>query len=216
MEIISIPQLKLSQLQHLAEDSLRITASIALLSDQRGQVKSAFDVFVAGMKKDNATSNRKTLDRTRDQLVSGFFFAIKAEEYHPYTDAGVIGKIDTLRKIAEEYGFKINKLPYDEETVAIDNMIARVEALKLTEMKHLSRWIPLIREANQNFKSASGDYFDQRMKAAATESATEAAPELLVALENLYTMLFAHATVKADELLIKAYQQLSALVHEYK
>lgn len=99
MEIISIPQLRMGQLQQLAESSLEITKPIEALKPSWKVVSAAFEAFVTGMKKDSASSDKKTLDKTRDLLLSGFFFAVKAEEYHPYTVAAVMEKIDKLREI---------------------------------------------------------------------------------------------------------------------
>ncbi|MGB3466259.1 MAG: hypothetical protein WBA74_13355 [Cyclobacteriaceae bacterium] len=45
-----------------------------------------------------------------------------------------------------------NRLPYDEQTAKIDNLLAEVKVIDLTGMDHLSRWISEIEEANNNFK----------------------------------------------------------------
>lgn len=216
MDIISIPQLKLGQLQSLTESSLSITEPITAIASERQKVQDSFKEFLAGMKKDGTSSEKKTLDKTRDNLLSGFFFSVKAEEYFPNTDTATTASHKQLLEITDSYGLKITRLPYDEETAAIDNLISRVEALDLTGLEHISRWIALIKTANENFKEASKDYLEQKVDSDLVDSATETAPELLAELENLYTMLFANAKVSSDDAQIRAYSELSELVNTYR
>ncbi len=216
MDIISIPQLKLGQLQSLTESSLSITASLTAVVVERQKVEDAFNTFLEGMKKEGANSDKSTLDKTRDNLLAGFFFSVKAEEYFPNGDESVAAALKQLRELTESYGFKITRLPYDEETSAIDNLISRVEAIDLTTLGHVARWLELIKTANENFKEASKDYLEQRVDSAALDSASEAAPVLLTQLENLYTMLFANAKVSVDDAQIRAYSELSELVNTYR
>lgn len=216
MEIISIPQLRLAQLQTLAERTLTIVKPITSLADPTVKVQAALDQFKEGMLKETTASDKKTLDKTRDGLISGFMFAIKSEEYYPSATAETQTVLEQLKKILETYGFTVNRLSYDEQTAAIDNMLAEAEKIDLTGLEYFSRWIPHIKAANENFKSASKDYLESTVSDATTESASAAAPTLITELENLYTFLFAYATVSATDELVQAYQQLTALVDSYR
>ena len=216
MEIISIPQLRLGQLQTLADKSLEITQPIALVAEAHAAAKGAYDRFLIGMQKEAAASDKKTLDKTRDAQVSGFMFGIKAETYFPHSEETVKTALKKLMQLTGDYGFKINKLPYDEETAAIDNLLAEAKAVDYTGLEHLSRWLPEIEKANAGFKEASNDYLESLLESSATDAASAAAPDLITALEDLYTLIFAHARVTGTEELTSTYQKLSTLVDTFR
>ncbi len=216
MDIISIPKLKLGQLQSLTESTLQITEPIAAIASVRLEVETAFKTFVTGMKKEGATSDKKALDTTRDNLTSGFFLSVKAEEYHPNDDPAIRETMSELRKLAVDPGFRVTKLPYAEETAALDNLVARLKELDLSPLPHLLRWVTLIETANENFKKGSQAYLEELVDEASVDSASEISTELLQQLENLYTMLFAHAKVSGEEPMIRAYAELSELVNSFR
>lgn len=216
MKLITVPQLRLGQLQTLTEQTIKLTEPIGQLSPWLADVQAAFKPFLTGMLKDPAGSDKKTLDKTRDQYLSGFFLNVKSESYYPHEDATMQEVVQKLLRVTEKYGFKINKLPYDEETAAIDNLLAELGSMELSGIPHLARWIGKIKAANESFKAASKDYLETYVKNSTTESASVAAPALTVALEDLYTMLFAHAKVAADQELVNVYQKLSELVDTYR
>ncbi|MEQ8549279.1 MAG: hypothetical protein RIC03_15315 [Cyclobacteriaceae bacterium] len=73
MEIIRLPQMRLAQLQALTENTVTITQDLPEVAAQVAAVELALENFLKGMTKSNAASNKKTLDRTRDFLNSGFY-----------------------------------------------------------------------------------------------------------------------------------------------
>lgn len=216
MEIISIPKLTLGQLQDLTNRSVEIATSIGAVSSELAVVEQAFDTFKQGMQKDQAASDKASLDRTRDTYVSGLFFDIKAEEYFPHTSEEVLKAVEQLKGLSEKYGFKISRLSYDEETTSIDNMLAELDKIDLSSLDKISRWKAEIVKANEAFKAGAKTFLDERVSASDKESASAAAPELLDALDNLYTMLFAHAKISADETIINGYVTISTLVKSYR
>ncbi|MBU2886054.1 hypothetical protein KO507_09805 [Gilvimarinus agarilyticus] len=216
MNIITIPQLRLGQLQSLTEQTLKITAPFEVLAPYTASVQAAFDPFLTGMQKETSASDKKTLDRTRDRYLSGFFYSMEAESYYPTDDPVAKEVVKKLLQITEKYGFKINKQPYDEETAAIDNLLAELAKIDLSTMPHLERWTVLIKAANADFKAASQDYLQTTVTDSKTKAASALAPALITELENLYTMSFAFAKTAPDEQLTKAYQELSELVNTYR
>lgn len=216
MNIITIPQLKLGQLQSLTEQTLTITEPFAVLAPYASVVQAAFESFLTGMQKDSTASDKRTLDRTRDQFLSGFFFGITAESYYPTDDPVVKEVLKKLLLVTGKYGTKIKNLPYNEETAAVDNLLAELAKIDLSTIPNLDRWVAKIDTANEDFKVASKDYLETTVADSETKSATFLAPALVTELENLYTMAFAFAKTAPDGQLTKAYLELSQLVKTYR
>lgn len=217
MDIINIPQLRLGQLQALTESSLKIAQPLTVLEDAVARVQTTFEVFKAGMQKDQASSDKKLLDQKRDKLISGFLMAIKAEDNFYHTDPVATDTQAALKKVMKPYTSKIIRLPYDEQTAAVDNMIEEVETVALSTLPHLARWISPIKEANKQFKDAAKDFLEDTVSSSQIVPASQVALELKRALENMYTILFAHAKLNQnDPTLTTAYQELTALVDSYR
>ncbi|MEM9339253.1 MAG: DUF6261 family protein [Bacteroidota bacterium] len=215
MTILSLPQLRLAELQSLTESLLPIATPLTEVGPQTQQVSEAFETFKQGMIKNAAASDKKTLDKTRDQLTSGLLYGVQSELLFPPTGT----ETKTLEQVAEitgRYGFGLNRLPYNEQTAETDNMLKELEALNLSSLPNISRWTGPIREANEAFKAASTDFLEGKVEAADTASATEAAPALETAIRELFTLLFAHLQISKTETLEKAYKELAALVDSYK
>lgn len=67
--------------------------------------------------------------------------------------------MDKLVNITGGYGFGLSKLSYDEQTAQTDNMLKELEALDLTPLAGVVRWIVPLKTANDAFKSVTVDYF---------------------------------------------------------
>lgn len=215
MEIITLPRLRLAQLQTLADDTLKITARFVQVADKQAQANTAYEQFKEAMKKDEANSNKKTLDRSRDALNSGFFAGVRSEQNFPH-EAETQSTLNKVLKVTDKYGLMLNRLSYDEQTAETDNMVAELEAIDFGALAHLSRWIPLIKEANGSFKEGSEKYLNSKVSVEDQASATALAPTLEHELEGLYTLMFAHAQVSQDDELANAYKKLTALVDAYR
>lgn len=114
----------------------------------------------------------------------------------------------------KKYGVKIGRLPRDEETAAIDNLLADIAQMDVTPLlpTGIPRWIPAIKAANGEYKKAAKEYISDSTNAAATKAASILAPALEEALEDLYTMLFATIKRTPSDDLKKTYGDLETLV----
>ncbi|MBU2887942.1 hypothetical protein KO507_19410 [Gilvimarinus agarilyticus] len=205
----------MAQLQTFTEDVLKITQNLTEISTQVGQVQSHFGTFKGGMTRDQASSDKPTLDRTRDSLNTGFFNGVVSEQMFPHAPAAA-DLLDQVVKITDDYGFELSRMTYDEQTAQTDNMLQQLEALDLSPLPNLSRWIRPLRTANDNFKQVSDEYFQELNASDETAAATKAAVPLTDALSNLFTLLFAHAQVSGSTELTSAYKELTTLVSTYK
>ena len=124
--------------------------------------------------------------------------------------------MDKLVNITGGYGFGLSKLSYDEQTAQTDNMLKELEALDLTPLAGVVRWIVPLKTANDAFKSVTVDYFKMATQLAETVAASNAALPLTDALNDLFTMLFAHVQITGTDELIRAYKELITQVEAYK
>ena len=216
MEMIHLPQLRLAQLQSLTESVFTICDPIEVLASEKTKLQVAFDDFKAGMVKDKASSDKSTLDKTRDNRVSGFMYGVKSEKFFPQPSKEAQEALQKVAAITESYGFKINKLPYDEESAEVDNMLAELSGVDLSLLPGLSRWPALIKEANDNFKQIAKDFLEETVKAASVSSASQAMPALESALNDLFTMFFAHMKISKTEAMEQAYKELTVLINTYR
>jgi len=215
MQLITVPKLRIAQLQSFTQSVLDITEGLSEISAQVTAVNTQFELFKAGMTRSDAESDKLTLDRTRDNLNSGFFKNVQAEQLYPY-DADTLLLLSEIVKVTNEYGFGLSRLTYDEQTAQTDNMLSRLAALDMTPFPALSRWLPLIQTANDNFKAASEDYYQALTDSGETDAATIAAPPLTDALSNLFTILFSYVQIAATDELTRAYKELITLTETYK
>jgi hypothetical protein len=219
MDLIILPRLRLKELQSLGESSLEICMPITEVEPATQAVSIALAAFKQSMLKEEASAAvKKTIDKSRDRLNYGLMHHIKAEQYFPHTKVEVQETLIKLVAIAYKYGTKLSRLPFNEESAGIDNMITELNQLNpeaLSEMG-IARWIPLIGEANTAFKAAAHEYVANSVEADELDSATSLAPALINALEGLYTLLFAHVKITNSDTLVTAYNQLDELVSALK
>ncbi|WP_258097631.1 DUF6261 family protein [Marinoscillum pacificum] len=215
MKMITVPQLRIAQLQTFTEGVLSTTANLSEVSAQVADVQAHFDAFKEGMIRAKAISDKPMLDRTRDSLNSGFFKSVEAEQLFPHK-GGAKELLDDLVKITSEYGFRLYRMTYDEQTAQTDNMLKELEGLKLGPLPAVSRWIAPLKAANDAFKATTVEYFKDVTASGDTEAATSTAPALTDSINKLFTMLFAHVQISGSEALIQAYKELITQVDAYK
>lgn len=216
MEMIKLPQMRLAQLQTLTAAALGIVKDLPEVAAQVTTIEQAFNEFQQGMLKTNAASNKRTLDRSRDLLNSGFFKGVESELLFPHEDAVSQQSVSEVSAIVDKYDYRLNRLTYDEQTAQTDNMIASLEALNLSSLPQIARWIALIKRANTEFKELVSAYIEDKTEAENTQAAGIAAIPLQDALNNLFTLLFAHAQISQTAPLTTAYQELGTLVDSYR
>lgn len=219
MELLTLPRLRNQQLQTVSEDSFKICNGLPQLEDPLAKLNQKLELFKVGMTKEKASaSNKKELDNDRDNLTVNFIKAVFAESQFPYTDQLAVEALNQVVKVVKNYGFKITRLSFNEESAALDNLISDLKKIDFTPLaaSGLSRWIPLIEEANKQFKDAVKEYIDSSANTTLVDSATAVAPSLMDALESLYTMLYAHLKLNATKELEMAYAQLQILLNSYR
>lgn len=215
MILITLPGLRLGQLQTIGENSIDICKDIPEVAPEMAKVNSSFVAFKEGMLKDKASAAKKgKLDLKRDLVVSGFMNVVFEERKFPNEVAGMVDAHAALLKIVKKYGLKIVRLRRVEETAAIDNLLADIAKLDIALLlpTGIPRWIPAIEAANGEYKKAAKEFVSDSTDDAAIKTASSLAPALEEALEDLYTMLFATIKRTPSEVLKKAYGDLETLI----
>lgn len=95
-------------------------------------------------------------------------------------------------------------------------MITELEALDLSTLSAVERWIVPMKTVNDNFKVTVKTYRQDITEAGDTAAATQAAVPLEDALKALFTILFAHVHVSNTDALVNAYKELITLVNSYR
>ena len=217
MELLNLPRLRMKELQSVAESTLRICVNITELQPATQQVNTHLEAFKKGMLKEQASAaDKKELDKERDRLLSGFMQDLKAEQYFPHQELATVDTLNKVLEITQKYGVRIYKLSYSEESSAIDNILSELEQVDTQALDNgITRWIPLIKTANNHFKTANSTYISNQVKADVTDSASALAPDLRQALEGIYTLLFAHTKITATEPILNAYRELEILIKSF-
>jgi len=110
------------------------------------------------LKKENKTQCSNMVeesDTKRDDYHRGIELIIKGNLRH--SDLTVRSAAKKLKQILDKYG-DLRPLPYDEETVAINNFCADMDKQKsLVEKLHLTEWVEMLKTENNTFQQ----YFNQ-------------------------------------------------------
>ncbi len=215
MQLINLPRLRTLELQTLAENSIKLCHNIEEVKLALTNVQSALSAFKQGMLKDKSTgASKHTLDKIRDNIISGFIHVVKAEKYFPHEDENIAKVIFNLTTILAKYGSEIIHLPMNKETDAIDNMLAEIKKVEDFELldNSLIRWIPAIESANEEFKSVSNENINSVTNPSEMDSTTKLTPYLEEALEGLYTLLYAHVKITNDNNIKNIYSQITSMV----
>ena len=86
MKMITLPRLRLAQLQSLTESLLGICNDIPALAKPVEEVSVLFPEFKEAMLKEQASAtNKKTRDKSRDGFISGLMYGIESEMCYPHT-----------------------------------------------------------------------------------------------------------------------------------
>lgn len=219
MELILLPRLRTKELQSLADETIEICTGIPVIEEPLSVVVKYLADYKASMLKDHASGfDKKVYDQKRDDLIIGLYYAIRSAQYFPFETEVEKNTLKNLADAVFKYGGRVAKLPYNEETAAIDNILSAVKKIDLAPLAAtgIASWFPLLEEANNNFKLAASDFVKDTSNANEVSAATKLAPQLIESLDNLYTLLFAYAKVNANEELSKTYQKLTVLVKSYK
>ena len=219
MKIISLPRLRLSNLQTLTLRLLEFCKGITQINEQTQKVEACFAPFSESMTKEEASAaDKQELDKVRDNLISGFFRDVSAELHFPHELPETVTAVSELHALLQKYGGRMIRQPLDMETATVINLLTEVEQLNLTALngEGLLRWPPLIKEANNKFIEASNTYISDTVESAELEAASKLAPTLIEAIEDLFKKLYAHVLISEDSQLTKLHTQLEELVESFK
>ena len=217
--ILSVPRVRVGQLQSLAENALAICSRHGQLQTATEKVRAELTEFKAGMLRQPASAAVKAeLDKVRDRLITGLFFQIRAEEHFPHESPEDKVQMANLSALKKKYNSTITSLPLDEETAAVDNLLTELKAINIAQFANgrLQIWLPLILDANNKFKTAAQGYVADSAEAAGKASATAKAPKLMAALSAMFTMMYAFVQVSGDAALLKSYSELQVLINAAK
>lgn len=212
IEMITLPRMRLAQLQSFTESFQEIVEPVTVLAPQALEVATAFTAFQESMSDDGPTSEKRALDKVRDRYISCLLDTIENEKHYPHDDAGK-ATVDQVAAIADRYGHDITRLPYDDQSSATHNMLNAMEEVGLSGMHSIERWVIVARAANETFKESANTFRKDQL--AAPVSGTKAAPALESAMQKLFSVLYAKRLLGDTEELQKVHEELQALVDDY-
>lgn len=218
MKLLVTPQMQVGKMQMFAEKVLEYCGPHEEVKKPLAAVKTQFDKYREGMRKNPALAKfKRERDKIRDTYVIGFVGALDAELHYPYSNE----ERETLLKIEEtidKYGDRIYRLPYDSETASLDNLLTDIEKLDLSVLKNdaVTKWFPVLKEANQQFKDSDSDYLDDLVDAAQIKAASALYNDLKQAVDGLFAILFGYAITGQNPEIAKTYEKLQVFVKAYR
>ena len=218
MDVLKTPRLRLAQLQSFSQSALNIVQGFPEVETETNAATTAFNAFKESMINIQISSNKKGLDDARDRLISGVVQASKAELKFPHDDSDVATAVKQFTDIVNSYGNDVAEKPYDEESAEVDNLLDELKRVDLTvlEPTGLPRWIPVIENANNAFKTRSDEVIEETAAAEYVEAATKLSSPLITALNQLFVMLFSQANSTKSEALFTAHKEIEVLVDSYR
>ena len=216
-KLITIPsKLRLNDLQKGAEDSVELLAPFEIVSVQRTNVFNVLSLFKDSMGKTKSTRDRSTVDGSRDNIIKALNLQVKASNitFRITGDDALIAKLDRLMEIVNAHAKGIARMNYDAETSAVDNYTTQLRTLDadFLDQVHITLPLTLLVASNDEFKTVSRKSISTMTEEEKTVAATQLAEELRLALNELYTVLFAQVTINPTPELETVYDELSNMV----
>lgn len=218
LEMMSVPRVRIGELHSLTEGVLKLCKPHQSLQSAVSAVETVFAQFAPAVLKTQASAEEKSaLDKERDQLLSGFFYAIRAERLFPQTEQQE-KVLNQLHSITEKYRVEIRKLPLNEETAQVDFLLNELANLDLQPLQAagLHRWAPQLKTVNEAFKKATEGFVSDSATAEQQQSASDIAPSLFSALEGLYSMFYAFMHINPSPELSQSYAELKVMTDSYR
>jgi hypothetical protein len=218
IELLKLPRLRNAQLQVAANGTIEHCKQFSELKEKLEEVNRFFEPFKEGMRKASVIgTERKQKDKVRDDYTSALMNCTIAEKLIPTDDEQVIAALENLTAVLDKYSFSVTRLPLDEETAELDNMLAEIDRLDLSalEGRDILRWPVLIKAANEDFKVVSGDFIEDNVEAKEILAASKIAPDLSHALDKVYVKLFSLINVHEKEEHIKSYLQIQEIIKSF-
>ena len=219
MKHITLPRLRLNQLQSLCETALRVCNPLPGLEVPCEQLQQRYGQFKQSLEKSLVNSSREAFDVSRDRTISGFEFHVKALRYFPNNSEAVNSALAQLEQLLSQHDPDMRSLPFDEESAAIDNYVADLKKFDFSPLAdtQLERWVSAIENENQAFKQASEAWANHKVELEKMASPSAIAPELRRLLSNLFTVLVAMRLIQSgDEALQNAYIAITEQINGFK
>ena len=215
--LITVPSnLRLNNLQKGAEDTVDMLVSFEIVNTQRTNVFNILSLFKDSMGKTKTTRDRRIEDGKRDNIMQGINLQIRAINIilRLTDDEVLITKLDRLMEIFNAHAKGIAKLNYDAETTAVDNYTTQLRTLDadFLDQAHITQPLALLEAANADFRTVSRESITSMTEEEKTVAASQLAEQLRLALNELYTVLFAQVTINPTTELETVYDELSNMV----
>lgn len=216
--LVTPSRLKISQFQRLAEKVIIKCKPIVVLQSYAEIVEVSLKALIDGVHKEQIKYHKKLYDYTRDFLGGALYDEVDVELKFPNHPEEVKAEIEKADVILTKYGREVFRKPYDQESIDIDNMLDELLGLnqELLEQTHIVRWIPLLTDANNSFKSISDSKIDDELMNDKVASASAVSTQLKNDLDALFVQLFSQARVTNDPALLEIEEYLTHLIAEMK
>lgn len=218
MEIPTLPRVKIGELQTIMEGAIRICSEFEPLKPAMDTLLAISPEFNNAIIKEQASAEVKNVaDEERDNRYSGLYYCSKSLIYYPFSSAEVQETAKQAWDILQDGGKGIIRLPFNEETAAIDSRIAKLRQLNLNVLQGTMfvEMLDLTDKANEKFKSMTLNYIEDKASTASAEAATHLIPQVREALEGLFMMLTTFSRFGNDEKMTIAYNEIVALLKTY-
>ena len=218
MELLKVPRVNLPELQSFTKSALIIVQGLPEVEPETIKVTTAYDAFSESMIKIKPSNYKKELDKIRDSFISGLVANSKAELKFPHEDEELKAALKQFTDIVISYGNELANKSYDQESAETDNLLNELKRVNLTVLTStgLPRWIPVIENANNAFKTHTDGLIEETVTAEAIKTATKVSLPLIDELNNLFMMVFSQANSTKSEALFTAYKEIEVLIDSYK
>lgn len=170
--------------------------------------KTSFGKFETGMQHENLSAEMVQLaDDARDDAYYGFEGNLR--NYLFYPDEELKAKIKELLAKMAKFGKRVPERKYKEETTIILSVVNIVENgyMDTIERTYGTPWFNLLKETQANFEKTLREHTKAKSEDD-VESATNARPELVDSLRNLFSFIPLHYQATKNENLGKIVSQL--------
>lgn len=219
MEIPSLPRVKHGELQSIVEGAIEICSGIGVLQPAMDRLLAISPAFKDAVLKIQASAEDKAgADYGRDFIYTGAYYYSKSLTYFTFPNSEANEVAQQVWEIFEDEGLGIIRLPYDEESSAIDNRIAKVKKLNLSPLADtlLPKFISYTEESNEAFKKLALKFNEDKTDASIVKAATALVPAVRMALEGLFMMLTTFTEFGSDEEVLKAYNRVGTLLDSFR
>jgi hypothetical protein len=174
------------------------------------------DIYFKTVRKSNISALKRKNDKERDALLVGINDALRTALRH--FDEMVREAAQRLKIVFDTYNSPkpVKDLPYDEETVAINNLLRELDTKYVDDMQitALTPWIEKLRNSNNDFDKLISIYNEQQAGKPSSDpkeirKATDKAyQDVIIAIEAFILLEEDDETKKEHELFLTEFNTL--------